>query len=84
MSASRYGAPAPSGPPMPVKEREQQAMADVTYIPVRAVQAPPAIPTAATLREQMQARADELRADIAALEGKRDELALIERMLEVK
>jgi hypothetical protein len=82
--ASRYGAPAPSGPPMPVQEREPQPMADVTCIPVRAMQAPPAVLTAASLREQMQARAEELRADIAALDGKRDELALIERMLKVK
>jgi hypothetical protein len=85
-ATGKWGNPAPSGPLMVVPER--QARPDATEIVSdgyetysRAVDAKP---TATKLREQMQARAEDLRAQLASMEALQAELALIERMLEVK
>lgn len=90
--SGRYGNPAPSSPPVPVPDRALRAVEErieegnsqllASYR--MAAEGPPGTRTAATLRDQLQARAEELRAQIASLQAAKDELALIERMLEVK
>ena len=80
MTINRWGAPAPSGPPMAV---EEPTRVHDPAAPVYLVQAQPKT-TAVTLREQMQARADELTTQIAGMAALQLELDLLHRMLEVK
>jgi hypothetical protein len=80
-ATGKWGNPAPSGPLMVVPDRpgDEQIRGVQAADPVRAPRS-----TAVALREQMQARAEDLRAQLASMEALQAELALIERMLEVK
>jgi hypothetical protein len=81
MATSRWGSPAPSGPPIPMPDRQP---ADVTYIPVRSVQEAPAVMTGFDIVKQMRARVEAINAELSGYDGLKAELAMLEKMLEVQ
>jgi uncharacterized protein involved in exopolysaccharide biosynthesis len=71
--ATRYGAPAPSGPPMPVQEREPDA-GNVQQLAVVQQSAPTRVVSLDSIRANMDERISELEGRLATVEDWQTEL----------